>query len=635
VPKVKQVLTGLPATDAEIAQVTADPSTFPALVDDWMSGTTNAATKTGYQGRMLTFFEYAFQQTQVLPNDFDDVVAGKKALGGGPYVDLLLQNLTESFARTALDAITSGKPFSQTITTHQFMMTPALMELYAYMDSAQVHDDFSTDDAFANANPHGTMNFENAKGPIPWADSINPASPNYMQFYVPDLTKLRDKGCLEDPIPYKMNSISLHLLMTGVLDDYKVGSDKCGQVLKVADSQFTAADFTTWKLVTIRTPNAGEQPTEFYDLATLRSTTELVLTTPRVGFFTTPAFFANWPTNTSNMDRAPMNQTLIVSTGMQIDGTDPTVPPSRPGLDQEHAAPGTACYGCHQLLDPTRSILQATYSYGYGNQDDGDLAGQKGLFAFQGVIANVSSVDDLASTLAQHPAFATGWVEKVCYYVSSQKCATDDPEFQRIVDDFKSGGFSWTSLVRELATSPITTNASETKTYDEVGAIVPLTRRDQLCQSLGARLHIQDICQLVTYDQGGDAPIGVIASGLPSDGYGRGQAQPVLPNVPTLFYRAGTENICEGIADEVVDVPTGSQIAGSIQFSSTDPNAAITSIVNGLIGLPPSDPRTSQAESLLQAHYQSALGTGASPTDSLKSTFVVACLSPSVVGTGM
>ena len=79
-----------------------------------------------------------------------------------------------------------------------------------------------------------------------------------------------------------------------------------------------------------------------------------MLTIPRVGFFTTPAFFANWQTNTSNQMRVTTNQALIVATGAAVDGTDTTVPPSTPGLDAAHAAPGTACFGCHQLLDPTR-----------------------------------------------------------------------------------------------------------------------------------------------------------------------------------------------------------------------------------------------------------------------------------------
>jgi hypothetical protein len=322
---------------------------------------------------------------------------------------------------------------------------------------------------------------------------------------------------------------------------------------------------------------------------------------------------------------------------MQIDGTDPTIPPSTPGLDAEHAAPGTACYGCHQLLDPTRSILQATYSYGYGPQDDAGLAAQKGLFAFQGVIANVSSVDDLASTLAQHPAFATAWAEKLCYYVNSQKCATDDPEFQRIVGDFKSSSYSWSTLVRELVSSPITTYATETKTADEVGELVALTRRDQLCSLLSVRLGLTDACQLSPASSNGGPPttIQLVAGGLPSDGYGRGQPIPVLPNVPSLFYRAGTENMCSAIADELVDVASGSQIAGATQYSSSQAAAAITSLVTNLMGLPASDPRAPQMTTILQSHFSSAVGAGANPTDALKSTFILACLSPSVVGMGM
>ncbi|MEO7114026.1 MAG: DUF1585 domain-containing protein, partial [Polyangiaceae bacterium] len=503
VQKVKNVLTGIPATDAEIAQVVADPSSLSSLVDDWMNGKSNPGTATAYQGRMLTFFEYAFQQTQITGTDFDELFTDKKSLGNTPQGDLLLQNIQESFARTAVAIASSGQPFTQTLTSHQLMMTPPLMSLYAYFDSAQVKDDESVNDVFQQANPKGEMLAEYAAGPIPFADSINPSSPSYMHFYVPDLMKLRDKSCVQDPIQYPMKTGNLWLLTMGVLDDYKVGSDKCGQPLKTADSQYVDADFSNWKMVTIRTPNVGEKTTQFYDVPTLKSTTELVLTIPRVGFFSTPAFFANWPTNTSNQDRAPMNQTLIVSTGMQIDGTDPTVPPSTPGLDAEHAAPGTACYGCHQLLDPTRSILQATYSYGFGPQDDAGLAAQKGLFAFQGVVANVTSVDDLASTLAQHPAFATAWAEKLCYYVNSQKCAPDDPEFQRIVADFKSSNYAWSTLVRELVSSPITTNATETKTADEVGELVALSRRDQLCALLSIRLGLPDACQLSVLSSNG------------------------------------------------------------------------------------------------------------------------------------
>jgi hypothetical protein len=221
--------------------------------------------------------------------------------------------------------------------------------------------------------------------------------------------------------------------------------------------------------------------------------------------------------------------------------------------------------------------------------------------------------------------------------VNSQKCATDDPEFQRIVGDFKSSSYSWSTLVRELVSSPITTNATETKTADEVGELVALTRRDQLCALLSVRLGLTDACQLSPTNSNGGSPttIQLVAGGIPSDGYGRGQPIPVLPNVPSLFYRAGTENICSGIADELVDVASGSQIAGATQYSSTQAAAAITSLVTNLMGVPPSDPLAPQMTTILQSHFSSAVGAGANPTDALKSTFILACLSPSIVGMGM
>jgi hypothetical protein len=123
------------------------------------------------------------------------------------------------------------------------------------------------------------------------------------------------------------------LVVDGTLDNRKnpQGGANCGQ--RGGTSQMIPADFSTWKMVTIRPPKQGEAITNFYDLKTLRSTTELVLNVPRVGFFSTPAFFANWQTNMSNQARVTMNQTLIVATGAAVDGTDKTVPGSTPNAN--------------------------------------------------------------------------------------------------------------------------------------------------------------------------------------------------------------------------------------------------------------------------------------------------------------
>jgi hypothetical protein len=95
------------------------------------------------------------------------------------------------------------------------------------------------------------------------------------------------------------------------------------------------------------------------------------------------------------------------------------------------------------------------------------------------------------------------------------------------------------------------------------------------------------------------------------------------------FYRSSVEQICAYVADQVVDA------GANPLYSSASPSSvttAIASIVHGLMGLDSS--RDAQPISILTDHYSSASSGGASPTDALKSTFTVACLSPWVVAVG-
>ena len=110
----------------------------------------------------------------------------------------------------------------------------------------------------------------------------------------------------------------------------------------------------------------------------------------------------------------------------------------------------------------------------------------------------------------------------------------------------------------------------------------------------------------------------------------------MLPNDPTLFFRAAVENICEAVAQQVVDVPSSKQTPGVKQWSSTQSDAAIADFVSLVMGLTSSDPRAAQAKTLLTQHYQAAAGTaGITPTRALQSTFIAACMSPSAVSIGM
>jgi len=428
-------------------------------------------------------------------------------------------------------------------------------------------------------------------------------------------------------------------LLHGSLDNHKsVSGVNCnGAGGNATTSQLTPDDFADWKLVTVRAPAAGEHITRFYDLPTLRAAQELVLTTPRVGFFTTPAFFANWQTNISNQMRVTMNQTLIVALGAAVDGSDPTQlgTPSAPGpgVDIAHAA-RPDCYACHQTLDPLRSILSSTFSWNYHDQTEASWQAQKGLFAFHGVTQAVGSLDELANVLSQHPLFAMSWAQKLCAYVNSAACAADDPELVRVVTAFKAGGYDWNGLVQALVTSPLVTNAAPTATYAQNGEVIAVSRRDHLCAALSSRLGLNDVCALdkTTKKQG---VIPSIVAGLPSDGYGRGATMPVLPNEPSLFYRAGLENICEALAAQVIDVAAAKQVAGARSWKSSDPDGAIADFVAIIMGLTSSDPRSAEATTLLRAHFDAAVGQKASASDALKSTFTAACLAPSSAAVGL
>ena len=640
VAKVKNLLIGQAPTAPEIQMVTADPTQLKTLIDGWMADP-------AYDEKMRVFFSLAFQQTQLTSASFIDMVL-PNGLGPGEGVPLLVQNISESFARTIIELDKQGKPLHEAMTTKTLMMTPPLMELYAFLDEYHADDNAKITDGLAKDYPSVANIVQGTAGlsGITAAQSADPTdASHFLHFYNADvagLTYATDPSCNGiDPILYPVSSFVLHWIMYGAVYNHKGPNGNCGSRAAKGTMLWSAADFAegAWKMVTIRPPMAGEQTTRFFDLPHLqdKNTTELVIKTPRVGFFSTPAFFANWPTNSSNQMRVTLNQALIVATGKAIDGTDATNPPTMggalpPGLDTAHAAPGTQCFGCHQLLDPSRAILSATWTYPYYTQLNASQIAQKGEFAFQGVTnTNLATIDDFANILATHPLFASAWAEKLCYYANSQACDPTDPELLRVIGVFQSSGYSWKSLVRELLASPLTTNASPTKTTD-ASQIVAVSRRDHLCAALNDRLGLVDICGLQP-----TTPASVISSivaGLPSDGYGRGAVIPVLPNQPTLFYRAGLENICEGVAKLVID--NAKPPAGAKQWtSSATPDAAIADFVSILMAIESSDPRSTPAQAALKTHFTTAVGQGATNTTALQSTFTVACLAPSAVGIGM
>jgi hypothetical protein len=640
VAKVKNILVGLAPSAGEVAAVQADPQALGDLIDGWMA-------LPQYQQKMMRFFQLAFQQTQVTANDFTDQLRAYPATNPSA-TPWLLQNAQESFARTMVALTAQGRPFTEAMTTRQLMMTTALKEFYAFLDEWQLDNDGNITDPWRDANRAVPIVLQAAAGPVPFEQSIDPQSPNYMHWYFPDiLTEEHTPECQQDPVMLAPKGRSLHYVLWGSVDGRTItNGDYCNGYPGTARAPvFTTADFNDWTMVTLRPPQPGEPTTVFYDLPKLRAASELVLTVPRVGFFSTPAFFANWQTNSSNQMRVTAQQTLIVATGAAVGLDDESQSPSTPGLDAVHAGVGT-CYGCHRTLDPTRSILSSTWSWNYHHQTDPAWTAQPGLFAFRGVVKPLATVADLGDALATHPLVAGAWVQKLCLYVNSVAGAADDPEFKRLVTLFHDSNFSWPTLVKALMLSPLTTHAAPTPTADQAGGdVVVVARRDHLCAALNARLGFTDVCGLdarsvtsapTTLAMTAMAAIPSIVSGLPSDAYGRGSVAPLLPNEPTVFFQAATRNICEMVAALVVDPADSSATSAGKHWSSAEPDRAIADFVGSLLALAPSDPRAGPATDLLKAHYTAAVQQpGITATDALRSTFAVACQSPALISVGL
>jgi hypothetical protein len=319
-----------------------------------------------------------------------------------------------------------------------------------------------------------------------------------------------------------------------------------------------------------------------------------------------------------------------------------------PGLDQAHMTQ-PACEGCHQYLDPARVVLQTTWSYPYYAQLDPTQQALKGQFVFQGYTNTkaYSTLEDFGTTLAKHPETPAAWVQKLCYYVNSSPatpenpnggCDPNDPEFKRIVTDFTNDGLKWDAMVADLLSSPLTTNAAPTLTTNEV-EVVAVSRRDHLCAALNNRLFGgpasgSDICGLLPTSS--SSTIQEVVAGFPADGYGRGSPIPVLPTQPNLFYRGGIEAVCESVAEMLID-STMTPPAGAMTWTSTaGPNGPIADFVSIVMAIEASDPRSAPAQAALLDHYNAARAvTGVSATTALRSTFTVACMSPSFVGIGM
>jgi len=666
--KIKNLLTGIAPTEAEVDAIgTTDdlPGTLRDLIDDWIEREHPDA----FREKMIGFFQNAFQQTgfnaredfkpQLLQNGGFDF--GPLGFFGDDAFPELVHNLEESFARTAWEFVETGQPFTNVLTTQRFMMTTALKSLYVQIE-------MPNDQPFSSGGQSPDVlvwRVDLSGTPIPLEQTLDPASPNFMTFSdEPTINAVGfqlEPTCQgEDRVIEFTGYAQLFQRLLGFTQRFPFAAAEPECWEHVSLPYFTDEDLSDWQMVTIRPLGPAEEHIQPSDLPALRRTTELGLELPRVGYYTTPAYLALWNTNDSNQHRVTANQTLLVALGRSFSGAEIIFPTLEFGLDAEHAVEGSSCYGCHRSLDPLAQFWEGQYDFDdrndfptfvFGGTPNPRPTETGGALAFGNVNQAGASITDLGVLLAAviddagSPTvnrFALEMTQKLCYWADSAPCAESDPEFRRIGAAFEASDFDFKVLIRELFASPLVTGASYSATFETRAALISVARREQLCTALSNRLGRTDLCALrvaFPFQTGfaspnNEDPLAAeratfrIAGSVAADAFSRGSEVPVTPADPNLFYRAASELLCEDIAAKVVD---GSDPI----YVSQDSAGAIADMVVRVMGYTTSEPQYAEAVRILTDNLDASTASGASGTDALRSTFALACQSPTSLGVGI
>src|SRR5262245_56933213 len=174
VRKVKNLLTGMPPTDEDVALVTnTGAAGLQQLVSTWQ---TTDPYKSLFADKMVGFFRNAFQQTgftptedfkiQLLTNGGFDFGPGGQNLAGDDAFPRLVQNLQDSFAKTAWQLVQEGHAFTEVLTTNRFVMTTALKSLYVQVE-------MPADAPFNNQNSNPAWKIDYSGNPIPIEQAIS------------------------------------------------------------------------------------------------------------------------------------------------------------------------------------------------------------------------------------------------------------------------------------------------------------------------------------------------------------------------------------------------------------------------------------------------------------------------------
>lgn len=434
-------------------------------------------------------------------------------------------------------------------------------------------------------------------------------------FYTPESLIHTGNGirCRTDPILLEGRR---HYIFSAFMNDGH--SLLCGG--KIRPQLFTDADRSDWRLVTMVRAEDDEKAADWWNVFAFRGATELKLKSSRTGFFSHPAFLATWRSNEDNDFRVTTNQALIAGLGRAFESSTDANPLGDAGLSDDHASPDTDCYGCHKSLDPMRGFFDVDFDpVHYGTNPKFEGPDYTPNFNFFGHSGEGSDLEDFGRHIAEHPYFSTGWVQKLCAYANTVECDSSDPEFLRIVSAFDDSNLNFKTLVTELFSSSLITNASCANDTLEQSAPISLSRQDHLCPTLAARSGNSNICSA-------NNAIATLVESLPSDFWGRGAETADRATDPGMFYRATVESVCGEISTNIVRF-------GHSPVATSNIESYLDWLVEGFMGVNRSDPRFSDIRAALKGHHDDIADVNTTNTKRLISLTTLACVSPFITST--
>ncbi len=384
---------------------------------------------------------------------------------------------------------------------------------------------------------------------------------------------------------------------------------------------------------------------------------------PRVGFFTTPAFFQSWESNTGNSFRVTANQTMIAGLGLTFEAGDITPSGDQSAIDNAHAGPNNAeCYACHRMMDPMRQVFKNSYHV-FRSRALTTPTKVTAAFAFHGSSAPLNSLDDLGKAIFNHPNFANAWVGKMCNWANSAPCDSNSAEYLRLVEVFKNSGYKLKTLAVELFASPMITGVSYTDAFAEAGPSVVINRTNHFCASIKARLDqvrasqglppstTTNVCNL-------SGTARAKAGLLPEDEFSRGSIDLIQSVNIDPFLTMGYRQLCETAGNSLVSFNAGATGTNYEKiFNASNPTRSLDEMTTYIMGIPPESAEWSTTRAALKKMYdiqmhqtncttagldiitanQTTIQCGmkaANAVVALKEVWTFACSAPSVMAMG-